>query len=403
MIAKLYSWFANFSNYLIPYASTLLVRALVYIVFMLLLTALFLVFRKMSQSKRNHLLLNQAAENNPERKTDRSKKHVIRNYILASIVLLLVVLLIGTTRMTNFGKLLFQDNSTQTIVKGNFNWIELDSENRLLYVVGHGTNQIMAFHTDHLNDPPFLSEPVDEKAQSIAFNKLSNEIYYPTKTEIIIFSVPDLRIKGKIEIPPLSPGDVWILWDERNEQIILSSEADENTDHCFLVVDRKTGDVVSDMPLNAWNVYLHPDQSILYVGPRFSEKLYYMYDTTTHKVGDGFETGELGDRMILDRNRNELLIAAPSKSRISRYDPMTFEYLGSMQANWGVRSLAIDQERNLLFAGSLVDNMVIMIDLDTFKTVRRCWVGPWIRSIVLDTENCLAYVSTKYDLVRIAY
>ena len=107
--------------------------------------------------------------------------------------------------------------------------------------------------------------------------------------------------------------------------------------------------------------------------------------------------------MILDENRNELLISNPSKGTISRYDPLTFEYLGAISANWGVRSLAIDKEHNLLFAGSLVDNTLVIIDQTTNQTIRRCWVGPWVRSIVLDTENRLAYVSTRYELLCVQY
>ena len=398
----LYSLFARYSNYLIPYISSIPVRMLLYFLLILVLFFFQQILNRVNRARNSNTPIDQATEQSSP-KTNQLKKGKKRAYLLTSIVLFLIVALVSTTKMTKLGGLLFQDASTQVIAEGNFNWIELDSKNKLLYAVGHGTDQVLAYHTDRLSDPPSMSESLYERSQSIALNSVSSEIYYPANDEIIVLSVPDLKIKERIKIPELSPGDVWIVWDEQNGQIILSSEADENAGHPFLVVDRKTGKVVSDEPLNAWNIYLHPSKSILYLGPRNQEKKYCLYDTEQNQVMNSFETGELGDRMILDENRDELLIAAPSKSRISRYDPMTFAYLGSIKANWGVRSLAIDRERDLLFAGSLVNNMLIIIDLNTDKTIRTCWVGPWIRSIVLDTENRLAYVSTKYELVSIRY
>lgn len=398
----LYALFARYSNYLIPYISSVPVRLLLYFLLILVLSIFQRVLSRVNRARKSNPLIDQANEQSNTNATQLKKgKH--RTYLLTSIVLLLIVALISTTRITKLGGLFFQDPSTQVIAEGNFNWIELDAKNKLLYAVGHGTDQVLAYHTDRLSDPPSMSEPLYERSQSIALNSASNEIYYPTSEEIIVLGVPDLKIKERIKIPELSPGDVWIVWDEQNDQIVLSSEADENVGHPFLVVDRKTGKVVSDEPLNAWNIYLHPSKSILYLGPRNQETKYCLYDTEQNQVVSSFESGELGDRMILDENRDELLIAAPSRSRISRYDPMTFTYLGSIKANWGVRSLAIDRERDLLFAGSLVDNMLIIIDLNTGKTIRTCWVGPWIRSIALDTENRLAYVSTKYELVSIRY
>lgn len=403
MNMDLFSLVVNFSNFIIPYVSSIPIRAIVFLISALILFLLKLLFSKLMRVKKADPLVETAAPSGEAMKPRFLKKWKNRSFIFAIFALFLIVSLIGTTKMIRLGAFLFQDESTLVITKGNFNWIELDSENKLLYVVGHGTNRILAYHTDQLSDPPATSEPMNQRAQSIAINHLADEIYYPTRNEIIVLGISDLKIKEKIQIPQLSPGDVWIVWDEKNSQIILSSEADENKDHPFLIVDRETGKVISDEPLNAWNIYLHPNENILYLGPRFQEKKYYLFDTSKHQIVDAFESGELGDRMILDENRNELLIAAPSKSRISRYNPTTFEYLGSIQANWGVRSLAIDREHDLLFAGSLVDNTLIMIDLNTYKTIRKYWVGPWIRTIVLDTDNRLAYLSTKYALVRINY
>lgn len=403
MNTALFAWVLSHSNFFISYASSVPVRVLLFAAAVLVLLVSKHVYHRFSGANKARLAVDPSEDDRATQKPTPSRKIENRVFFLVTAVVLLIVLAIGRPAITKLGAALFQDQQTKVITAGNFNWIELDAKNHLLYAVGHDADQVLAFQTDDLSAPPVESESLGHLAQSFAFNALANEIYFPTSSEIIVLDVPTLKIKDRIEIPQLSPGDVWIVWDKQNDQMILSSEADVNSASSFLVVDRKTGEVVSNEPLNAWNIYLHPDQPILYLGPRFHEYAYYLYNTAKHQIIDTFETGELGDRMILDENRNELLISNPSKGKISRYDPLTFEYLSAIQANWGVRSLAIDSAQNLLFAGSLVDNTLIIIDQTTGKTIRRCWVGPWVRSIVLDTDNRLAYVSTRYELLCIQY
>ena len=403
MNTPLFAWMLSHSNFFISYACTIPVRVLVFVAAVLVLFITRLIYHRVKKAKKSPSTDQSSDDNSSAQKATRAKKVENRLFLAAIAVVMVVVLAIGRPAMNQLGAALLQDQKTQVVTQGNFNWMELDAKNHLLYAVGHGADQVLAFHTDDLSAPPEESDSLGALSQSFAFNPSANEIYFPTSSEIIVLDVPSLQIKDRIEIPQLSPGDVWMVWDRQNDQLILSSEADVNSANSFLVVDRASGKVVSNEPLNAWNIYLHPSKPILYLGPRFHEYEYYLYDTVKHQIISTFETGELGDRMILDENRNELLISNPSKGTISRYDPLTFEYLGAIRANWGVRSLAIDQAHNLLFAGSLIDNTLVIIDQTNNETIRRCWVGPWVRSIVLDTDNRLAYVSTRYELLCIQY
>ena len=403
MNTALFEWMLSHSNFFISYACSIPVRVLIFAAAVLVLLIARLVYHRVKKSKKLQSADESPAENSTAQKATRARKVENRVFWIVLVVVAVVVVAIGRPAITKLGAALFQDQKTQVVTEGNFNWMELDTKNHLLYAVGHDADQVLAFHTDDLSAPPEESESLGKLSQSFAFNAAANEIYFPTSSEIIVLDVPSLNIKDRIEIPELSPGDVWMVYDKQNDQIILSSEADVNSANSFLVVDRASGKVVSNEPLNAWNIYLHPSQPILYLGPRFHEYDYYLYDTAKHQILNTFKTGELGDRMILDENRNELLISNPSKGTISRYDPLTFEYLGAISANWGVRSLAIDKEHNLLFAGSLIDNTLVIVDQTTNQTIRRCWVGPWVRSIVLDTENRLAYVSTRFELLCVQY
>ena len=91
------------------------------------------------------------------------------------------------------------------------------------------------------------------------------------------------------------------------------------------------------------------------------------------------------------------------KSKILRFDANTLESKGEIKTVYGVRAITIDTARNLLLSGSLVTGMIDVIDLNTYQSVGKFYVGPWIRTITLDSENGIAYVSTKYQILRFKY
>ena len=74
-----------------------------------------------------------------------------------------------------------------------------------------------------------------------------------------------------------------------------------------------------------------------------------------------------------------------TNSAISRFDSETLQLKGSIGTVFGVRTLAVDPVRNLLLAGSLVSNMLDVIDLETRARVAKYYVGPWLRTIALDS------------------
>ena len=59
--------------------------------------------------------------------------------------------------------------------------------------------------------------------------------------------------------------------------------------------------------------------------------------------------------------------------------------------------------RNLLLAGSLASNMLDVIDLETRARVAKYYVGPWLRTIALDSAAGVAYVSSIEGLFTINY
>jgi DNA-binding beta-propeller fold protein YncE len=102
-------------------------------------------------------------------------------------------------------------------------------------------------------------------------------------------------------------------------------------------------------------------------------------------------------------DQTEVLVASPVHSEVLRFDAETLDLKGSIPSIFGVRSLAIDPVRKLLLCGSMVNNLLEVIDLETNKRIAKYYVGPWFRKIVLDTNTGIAYISTGMGLYRVNY
>jgi len=70
---------------------------------------------------------------------------------------------------------------------------------------------------------------------------------------------------------------------------------------------------------------------------------------------------------------------------------------------FGVRTLAVDPERNLLVSASRSTNMVDVMDLGTQKRTATYYAGPWLRSSLLTREAAWAYVSSTEGLFAVNY
>ncbi|MDO8752387.1 MAG: hypothetical protein Q7J80_00720 [Anaerolineales bacterium] len=79
------------------------------------------------------------------------------------------------------------------------------------------------------------------------------------------------------------------------------------------------------------------------------------------------------------------------------------EFKSKIKTSLGDRTLTIDPQRNLLLVGNFVNNRMQVIGLNTNKTVASFYIGPWIRTISLDVERGIAYISTVQNLFKISY
>jgi hypothetical protein len=95
--------------------------------------------------------------------------------------------------------------------------------------------------------------------------------------------------------------------------------------------------------------------------------------------------------MAFWKTKNELLVTSPIESRVLRFDAETLTPKGYFAALFGVRAIALDEERQLLLCGNIATGHLIVLDLRTGERVSTRYLGPWLRTIALDVPNGTAY------------
>jgi DNA-binding beta-propeller fold protein YncE len=309
-------------------------------------------------------------------------------------------------RVITLGEKIHANPSVQKFAQGDYNWIELNSENGLLYAVGRGTNYLLAFDVNNLEQPPRRSKTDIGKVQSFAFNPNRQELYvYKADTrELLYIDALTLETFRSVPVPGLSPGDIWINWNRQTDSITIASEADVEVGTPFVMIDRASGEALASLPLPLipTNITFHTSKPYLYFNS-FRDTYLIAWDMNSHEAIQRVEISPRTDRLIFSPNTNEVLIASPLEGDILRYDAEKLEFKGKINASIGDRTLTIDEKRNLLLVGNFINNKLKVINLTTHKPVASFYIGPWIRTIALDEERGIAYVSSVRNLFKVEY
>jgi DNA-binding beta-propeller fold protein YncE len=210
----------------------------------------------------------------------------------------------------------------------------------------------------------------------------------------------------------MTEGDVRLAYDQLNDSIILVSEGmywgspTDRKGYPVAVVARNTGQLLYTLTdcgelCIPGLIHTHPARPLLYMA---FPKTVRAYDLNTRRVvGTSAVKRQWVDGMALTPDGKELLVGVPLHSEVLRFDAESLELKGSIATVFGVRTLAVDSERNLLLTASLATNMVDVIDLKTYRRVAQHYVAPWLRDISLDTKAGFAYVSSTEGLFRVQY
>ena len=287
----------------------------------------------------------------------------------------------------------------------SLNWIELDPSGRYLYVSGHDVPYLRRYDLRNLAAPPLASDAPTGGAQGFAYDPLANQLFaVNTYTKQLLYlDATTLKVQKTADLAQLSPGDPWIAVDAQTDTLTVVSEADERIGNPLMVLERSSGRTVARADLDAGNLLKHPSRPWLYLTffRRRSEVM--LYDLEARSVTRRAPADPRAERMAFWKRRNELLVTSPIESRVLRFDADTLTPKGYFAALFGVRAIALDEERQLLLCGNIATGHLIVLDLRTGERVSTRYLGPWLRTIELDVPNGTAYVSANGALYLLRY
>ncbi|WP_146740270.1 YncE family protein [Hyphomonas sp. GM-8P] len=296
-------------------------------------------------------------------------------------------------------------DSATVLMRGDINGLAILPGQRRLNVTGHSIQHVLQIDLDDPEAPPATS-PVDTGgSQGITFDPGTQElILFNNSTKHLLFVDADtLEERRWVNVSHLADGDPWASIDPISNTIALVSEADADNGVAFLLLDRVTGDVLDTRDIDAGNLLKHPNKPWLYMSFFRRNPEVLVYDMSQREIIKRASIPARVDRMAQIEETNELLVTSPVASEILRLNADTLLEQGVLKAPFGVRTLAFDPKQKILFAGSFTTGQIKMIDMNDNHTIGTVYLGPWLRSIELDTETGTAFVSSNGALYKWVY
>jgi hypothetical protein len=287
----------------------------------------------------------------------------------------------------------------------SLNWIALDPSRTYLYVTGHDVPSLRRYDLRNLAAPPLVSDVPTGGAQGFAYDPSANQLFAVNtySRQLLYLDATTLKLQRTADLAQLSPGDPWIAVDAQTDTLTVVSEADVWIGDPLIVLERSNGRTVARADLDAGNVLKHPSRPWLYLTffRRRSEVM--LYDLEARSVTRRAPADPRAERMAFWKTKNELLVTSPIESRVLRFDAETLTPKGYFAALFGVRAIALDEERQLLLCGNIATGHLIVLDLRTGERVSTRYLGPWLRTIELDVPNGTAYISANGALYVLRY
>ena len=267
---------------------------------------------------------------------------------------------------------------------------------------------LFAFSLDDLNLPPTKFRLPTIELEDLAFDPDSRQIYQVnlgtleigrSTFKTLVFDADTLKLKRELEIDVVCNGSI-------NHALIKS------LDRLFVRCDVDNMVVINTQTLQADNLFFigkltmilgDPTNEIVYLSYDW-KKVIEAIDATTLKVIHRAKGPLYAEKMLLSSRRNELYVPGPKEAEIWVFSAPDLNLIRKIPARFGVRALAIDEENNLLIAGSYVTGYVDVVDLNTYKPIKTYYVGKFQRSMVVDSSSRQAFITTtKSGLYMLQY
>ncbi len=296
---------------------------------------------------------------------------------------------------------IFTVNGEDFLEDLDLNDIKLDKAANQILVAGVKSSRILAINlAAHAQTKEYAPTGWTE---FFNFQAARHELilYDKKELQLKILDTDTLQLKRSIPLE-LAWGGSWVVYDTAKKRAAVGTEA-ALAGRPGAVVDMESGKEIAVLPFAPGYMIKHPEKPLVYVSFFWRENRVLRYDLDALQMDRSIISPPRLDRIDFDLKRGEILVAAPLRSALLRYDAETLAEKGTIGTVFGVRTHAVDAKHDVVVTGSLLTNQLEVVDLATHERLARYRLGPHLRSIALDTERGIAYVSSRFGLFEVSY
>jgi hypothetical protein len=289
--------------------------------------------------------------------------------------------------------------TSQLIVATELYDVEIDTlGNRALVTTKRG-GKAYAIDLD-LRSPPVEFQVPTAELEDIALDVPRRRILHVDRAtrDILVLDADTFLPRRGGNIPVPCSGSTKLALVQPANRLFVSWENDN-----FVVVNLETFQTEAVARTGNVNPLGDDVNGVVYVS-HASSPWVEAIDARTLRTIARAPSARLGERLAISVKRQELYAPDALGAKVRVYSTPKLETLGEIPSQFGVRALAVDEERQWLLAGSAVTGHVDVIDLVTRKTIQHHYVGKYCRIIGVDPYRRQAFVTvTKEGLFLLRY
>ncbi|MDP8256146.1 MAG: hypothetical protein P9M14_10370 [Candidatus Alcyoniella australis] len=245
-----------------------------------------------------------------------------------------------------------------------------------------------------LDDPAaYAVQPIDSSQfQYVGFDPARRIAYHlpPGLRELLLIQMDDpSRVERLPLLVKLDKTQVFPIWIDGFARLLISSE----TQGALLI--KPEGEVLqrnADLGTTAFAAW-DAQRDRLYIAPHSRSELLALGGATL-KIAARLACPPQAGHMALDEQGSTLWTCYPRLGEVRPVDLTRFEFAGRGKVAPGVRVLALDEQRGLLFCGGFSPYLDVL-ELPSLARVARLSVPGWQRGMFADQEHERLYITTR--------
>ncbi|MCP4133183.1 MAG: hypothetical protein GY754_19605 [bacterium] len=243
-------------------------------------------------------------------------------------------------------------------------------------------------------------------SEFIDIDENKNELFIINRTDHVLVSMdPEkLRMKSRLFHKKLDNGDLIITHNAKN-LFLLCEDDIEVIKIARYENETVTENMISELGYSSRFLY-NPDNNVLYISNWYNPEDpggFFLWEVDAGTLSEKRKLLFPGPILGFYLYNEKLYCAVVSGRSIYVLNVNSFTIDDTIDVPLATRAVAIDEERQLLFAGNTISNIVVVIDLVSKKRLWAFKAGRCsLREIVLDKKRCTMYVSTKTEGLFVA-